>query len=86
LVAKIEPKTTSNSQEKIMIISDISYIEVASEDNQVQGGTAFADADAYASAYGNYFAATDTYTSTSASSYYFGNYANSSSSSSSTAV
>jgi hypothetical protein len=38
LVAKIEPKTTSNSQDKTMIISDISHIEVAAEENSVVGG------------------------------------------------
>jgi hypothetical protein len=85
LVAKIEPKTTSNSQEKTMIISDISHIEVAAEDNQVLGGSAIADADASASAFGRYFAGTDTETSTYASSYYsyFGGTSNSASSRSS---
>jgi hypothetical protein len=92
LVAKIKRKTTSNSQDNTMIISDISHIEVAVEDNQVQGG--FADADAYSSANanGNYFASTYTSTYTSARSGYpyypYGtvNSASSGSSSSSTAA
>ncbi len=72
-----------------MIISDISHIEVATEDNKIQGGIAFADAYASAYANGKYFAATSTNTYTSAYSntyyYYGGSSASSSSGSSSTA-
>jgi hypothetical protein len=73
-----------------MIICDLEVLEVVAEDNQVEGGIAFSDADAYASAYGRFFAATDSYTSTyafSGYSYYYGSYSSASafSSSSSTA-
>ncbi len=66
-----------------MIISDISHIEVAAEDNQVLGGIAFADAKANAYANGRFFASTDTSTYTSASSYDYYYYGSSSASSNS---
>ena len=50
-----------------MIISDLSHLEVASEDNSVQGGDASAGANANAYANGRYFASTFTSTYTSAS-------------------
>jgi hypothetical protein len=74
-----------NFQEKTMIISDLSHLEVASEENKVQGGIAFADAFANASAKGRYFAATYTNTYTSAYSSHYYNSASSNSSSSSSA-
>ena len=54
-----------------MIISNLEVLEVVREDEKVEGGVAFADAFANASASGRYFAAsrTDTYTSVY-SSYY----------------
>jgi hypothetical protein len=88
LVAKTKRETTSNSQDNTMIISDISHIEVAAEDNQVQGGISFADANANASAYGTYFASSRTSTYTNANDsyyYYYGASASSGSSSSSVA-
>ncbi|WP_414582140.1 hypothetical protein [Scytonema sp. PCC 10023] len=53
-----------------MIISDISHIEVAAEDNQVLGGAAFADAYSSGNANGTNFASTYTSTYTSARSGY----------------
>ena len=70
LVAKIEPKTTSNSQDKTMIISDISHIEVAAEENSVVGGLATATAFAGGSASGPNFAGTSTNTFASASEFF----------------
>ncbi|MBR8836525.1 MAG: hypothetical protein DSM106950_21535 [Stigonema ocellatum SAG 48.90 = DSM 106950] len=66
-----------------MKISDISHLEVASEDNSVVGGNAFADAYASANASGRDFSASYTTTNTSAyaSGYYFYNDSSSSSSS-----
>jgi hypothetical protein len=78
-----------------MLINDLSHLEVASEDNNIQGGAAFADASAGAYANGQYFAATSTNTYTSASSnpyyyyyypYYFGGGNSASSSSGSSSV
>lgn len=73
-----------------MIIRDLEVLEVVSEETDVKGGTAFADARSYAYASGRYFAATNTSTSTGAYTsyyYYYGpnSSANSSSSSSSVA-
>ncbi|MBW4569297.1 MAG: hypothetical protein KME31_15125 [Tolypothrix carrinoi HA7290-LM1] len=57
-----------------MIISDISHIEVATEDNNIQGGYASAYASSNASAYGPNFAvtSTSTYTNANKGSYYYG--------------
>jgi len=73
-----------------MIINDISHIEVATEEeNNIQGGIAFADAYSSASANGRFFASTytDTYTSASTNSWWWfsGSNAYSGSRSSSTA-
>jgi hypothetical protein len=68
-----------------MIISDISHIEVATEDNKIQGGYAFADAYSNAYASGRNFAATYTSTSTSAyDTYYYYYYGSANASSGST--
>ncbi|MEI2582009.1 hypothetical protein V5G28_025510 [Scytonema sp. PRP1] len=70
LVAKTERETTSNSQDKTMIISDISHIEVATEEKSVVGGIATATADANAFASGDNFAGSSTNTSASASQFF----------------
>jgi hypothetical protein len=70
LVAKIKRKTTSNSQDNTMIISDISHIEVAAEENSVVGGIATATAGAGASASGDNFAGSSTNTFANASEFF----------------
>jgi hypothetical protein len=75
-------KKKQNSQETTMIISDISHLEITSDDNSVVGGTAYSNAYASASAYGRYYSDTSTSTYTSASSgypyyYYYYPYSNS---------
>ncbi|MEB3179364.1 MAG: hypothetical protein VKL59_10080 [Nostocaceae cyanobacterium] len=73
-----------------MIINDISHIEVATEEeNNIQGGLAYADANGRAYASGTWFASTYTSTYTSASTnpwWWWGSSASSGSTSSSTAV
>jgi hypothetical protein len=70
LVAKTKRETTTNSQDKTMIISDISHIEVAAEENSVVGGIATATAGANAFASGDNFAGTSTNTFASASEFF----------------
>ncbi|MDF5731312.1 MAG: hypothetical protein PUP92_25750 [Rhizonema sp. PD38] len=76
-----------------MVISDLSHLEVVSEDNNIVGGEAFSDAYAGSSANGRNFSATytstNTYTSSGTNNYYsyypyYGYYPTNSSSSSST--
>jgi hypothetical protein len=72
------------SRRNMMLINDLSHLEVASEDNNVQGGSGhgrypyyyfgsqnFADADASANASGGYINATFTRTSASTNSGYY---------------
>jgi hypothetical protein len=70
LLAKTKRETTTNSQDKTMIISDISHIEVAAEENSVVGGIATATAGAGAFASGDNFAGTSTNTFASASEFF----------------
>ncbi len=57
-----------------MIISDLEVLETVRENENVEGGIAFADANGSAYAYGNNFAATytSTYTNASSNNYYYG--------------
>jgi hypothetical protein len=65
--------THNHSKEKIMLIKDLSHLEIASKDNQIQGGrrrvgTATAFGEAFSDARGVFgaftFAGTSTFTST----------------------
>ncbi len=49
-----------------MIISDLEHLEFVGEANKIEGGDAFSESDAFASAsaFGQFFSATDTFTST----------------------
>ena len=69
-----------------MIISDLEHLEVVAQETEVEGGYAYADANAGAYASGGYFAATytSTYTSAYSSPYYYYYYGGSSASSGST--
>lgn len=51
-----------------MIISDLEHLEDASEENSVEGGSAFASADAIALAFGDLLAVVVTNTTTAAAS------------------
>lgn len=73
-----------------MIISDLSFLEVTVDNKEIQGGIiglgAFADADAFAEAFGKLFSGTKTETFTVVKSSKYGNYSASGSSSSAGAV
>ncbi|MFM7447702.1 MAG: hypothetical protein ACKO24_03775 [Leptolyngbyaceae cyanobacterium] len=56
----------NTKKEDVMIISNLTYTEFASEANEVEGGLALANALANAGAIGGLFAAAQTFTNTNA--------------------